>query len=184
VKLEVVLDGEHRVVEVDLHRQTVRVGDHEWPIQVGAVGNGTVSFEILGERVEVRGDSVGKGPDSIVVNGELHTLLIESASGAPSKPPEASGKIRPTSTSGPSHPSGRADEGPGRAVFPPMPGKILEVRVKEGEAVVAGQVLLVLEAMKMRNEVTAPVAGAVTDLRVSTGANVGARDLLLRVVPG
>lgn len=184
MKLEVVLDGERREVEVDLHRQTVRVGQHEWPIQVSAVGNGSVSFEILGERIEVRGDATGNGPASIVVNGELHTLLFESATGASSRHREPATKAGFTAAGGPSHPSGGAEEGPGRPVFPPMPGKILEVRVREGESVAAGQVLLVLEAMKMRNEVTAPVPGVVTGLRVSAGSNVGARDLLLRVVAG
>ncbi|HLY77536.1 MAG TPA: hypothetical protein VKT21_06590, partial [Thermoplasmata archaeon] len=62
MKLVVVLDGERHEVEVDLVRRTVRVSGHEWPVQVGAAGDGSVSFEILGERVEVRGEAPEPGP--------------------------------------------------------------------------------------------------------------------------
>jgi glutaconyl-CoA decarboxylase len=64
-----------------------------------------------------------------------------------------------------------------------MPGKVVEVRVKEGETVRSGQVLVVLEAMKMRNEVPSPAAGRVTDLRVSPGSSASAREPMLRIVP-
>jgi glutaconyl-CoA/methylmalonyl-CoA decarboxylase subunit gamma len=179
----VVLDGERREVEVDLARQTVRIGTHEWPLQVNASGNGSVSFEILGERVEVRTGGAGNGEPtgSIIVNGELHTLAVESSVGSVGRP---SGPKGPAAGPSPPSPSGRGDEkGPGQAVLPPMPGKVLEVRVKNGEAVRAGQLLIVVEAMKMRNEVTSPVAGKVSGLRVTPGSNVAAHEVLLRVLP-
>jgi biotin carboxyl carrier protein len=65
-----------------------------------------------------------------------------------------------------------------------MPGKVLELRVKDGDRVEKGQVLLVLEAMKMRNEVASPAAGVVAGLAVAAGANVRAKDVLLRIVAG
>ncbi len=178
----VVLDGERREVEVDLARHTVRVGPHEWPIQLGATGNGSVSFEILGERVEVRSEGASDGMTigSIAVNGELHTVSIESTSGSLS--PAVGPKSGTASASPALGPGGGLPEGPGQAILPPMPGKVLEVRVRNGEKVQPGQVLLVLEAMKMRNEVTSPVAGEVTGLSVSPGTNVAAREVLLRVV--
>jgi glutaconyl-CoA/methylmalonyl-CoA decarboxylase subunit gamma len=184
VKLVLVLDGERREVEVDLARNVVRVGAHEWPVQVGASAEGSLSFEILGERVEVRGDPRGNGKPSgsITVNGELHTLVVESSTGAAARaPPISASYVSKASMGGP--PEGRSDGGPGTAIFPPMPGKVLEVRVHDGDRVEPGQVLLVLEAMKMRNEVTSPVAGSVSALRVTAGANVAARDVLLRVLP-
>ena len=53
-----------------------------------------------------------------------------------------------------------------------MPGNILKVNVKTGDAVKAGQVLVVLEAMKMENEIMAPKAGTVTQVLVSKGSTV------------
>jgi glutaconyl-CoA/methylmalonyl-CoA decarboxylase subunit gamma len=178
----VVLDGERREVEVDLARQTVRVGAHEWPIRLGTATDGTVSFEILGERVEARSGTPANGESihSIEINGELHTLRVESATGGRSSASGARGDTAAAHANSASDPL--VPEGPGTAILPPMPGKVLEVRVRNGEKVQAGQVLLVVEAMKMRNEVTAPVAGEVADLRAAPGMNVSARDVLLRVV--
>jgi acetyl-CoA carboxylase biotin carboxylase subunit len=63
----------------------------------------------------------------------------------------------------------------------PMPGKVVEVRVSEGEAVAAGQVLAIMEAMKMEHRVTAREAGVVTEVRVASGQQVDA-DAVLFVV--
>ena len=62
--------------------------------------------------------------------------------------------------------------GAGEAVNAPMPGNILKVNVKAGDAVKEGQVLCVLEAMKMENEIMAPKAGTVTQVLVSKGSTV------------
>ena len=62
--------------------------------------------------------------------------------------------------------------GAGDPVNAPMPGNILKVNVTNGQAVKAGDVLCVLEAMKMENEIMAPKDGTVTQVLVSKGANV------------
>ena len=62
--------------------------------------------------------------------------------------------------------------GAGEAVNAPMPGTILKVNVEKGQAVKAGQVLVVLEAMKMENEILAPQDGTVTQVVVSKGSTV------------
>jgi biotin carboxyl carrier protein len=181
VKCVVVLDGERHEVEVDRARSTVTVDGHEWPVSVVSSDDAGVSFELSGERVEVRRvDGAPTGPQRIVVNGEEHTLVVESSTGPSARPSVSAPPVVAVSGAG----AAAADRGPGRAILPPMPGKVLEVRVHEGQRVAPGQVLVVVEAMKMRNEVTAPIAGAVTGLRVAAGANVSAHELLLRVVPG
>ncbi len=62
--------------------------------------------------------------------------------------------------------------GAGEAVNAPMPGTILKVNVSAGQAVKAGTVLVVLEAMKMENEIMAPKDGTVTQVVVSKGSTV------------
>ena len=61
----------------------------------------------------------------------------------------------------------------------PMPGTILDVLVKEGESVKEGQLALVLEAMKMENELQIPVDGVVKAVNVTKGASVNTSDVLI-----
>jgi len=61
----------------------------------------------------------------------------------------------------------------------PMAGKILEVRVKAGESVKKGDVLLTFEAMKMENEIYAPISGVVKEVKASTNAEVEFQDALI-----
>lgn len=60
----------------------------------------------------------------------------------------------------------------------PMPGKILEVKANEGQVVKKGEVLVVLEAMKMENEIVAPQDGTVASINVEVGKSVEAGDVL------
>jgi len=68
------------------------------------------------------------------------------------------------------------------AILAPMPGKVIAVDVAEGQAVEAGQRLLVLEAMKMEHALTAPFAGTVAELAAHEGSQVQVEALLARVV--
>lgn len=63
-------------------------------------------------------------------------------------------------------------------IVAPMPGKIVRVLVEQGQAVEAGDGVIVVEAMKMQNELKSPRAGAIVELRASTGATVNAGDVL------
>ena len=67
----------------------------------------------------------------------------------------------------------------GESVTAPMPGNILKVNVSVGQSVKAGDVLVVLEAMKMENEIMAPCDGVVSAVPVAKGATVNTGDLLL-----
>ena len=66
----------------------------------------------------------------------------------------------------------------GTQVKCPMPGTILDVRVSVGDTIKEGDILMILEAMKMENEILAPVSGKVTAVQVSKGAAVNSGDLL------
>ena len=67
----------------------------------------------------------------------------------------------------------------GEAVKAPMPGNILKVNVAAGQAVKEGEILVILEAMKMENEIMAPKAGTVVQVLVTKGATVNTDDVLV-----
>jgi len=73
--------------------------------------------------------------------------------------------------------SGGADQGP-RKLVAPMPGRVVRVLVGEGDGVEAGQGLVVVEAMKMQNEIKSPKKGTVRKLVAAPGANVNAGEVL------
>lgn len=67
------------------------------------------------------------------------------------------------------------------AIRAPLPGVVTAIRVKPGDGVAAGQVVVVLEAMKMENEIASPAAGTVAEVRVQKGANVSLGDILVLI---
>lgn len=71
--------------------------------------------------------------------------------------------------------------GGGANVTAPLPGTILDVRVSAGQQVSAGQVLCILEAMKMENEISSPAAGTVAQVAVQRGQSVNVGDLMFVV---
>ena len=100
---------------------------------------------------------------TITVNGNVYEVTVEEGfTGAASAP-----KAAPAAA--PAAPAGAAGA---VAVTAPMPGKILGVKASAGQAVKRGQVLLILEAMKMENEIVAPQDGTVATINVAVGDSV------------
>lgn len=91
--------------------------------------------------------------------------------------------VPPTPAQAPAAPVVKKEAGPVAAgatpISAPMPGKILSVAVNVGDQVAAGDVLCILEAMKMQNEISADVAGTVSEIRVETNQNVAASEVLV-----
>ncbi len=71
--------------------------------------------------------------------------------------------------------------GEGEAIASPMPGTILDVKVAVGDSVKKGQVLMILEAMKMENEIMAGTDGVITSIGVTKGASVQTGDALCTI---
>lgn len=69
----------------------------------------------------------------------------------------------------------------GENINAPMPGTIISIKVKEGQIVKAGELLIVLEAMKMENEILSPKDGKVESIKVSEGTNVALGDILITI---
>jgi biotin carboxyl carrier protein len=184
IRVTITRDGKAESVEIAPGGETVTIGGRSYPVTVVAVTALKVELEIAGEKVVVDNwpDHFAAPPGPVDVNGERWSITVERAE---TTARGASPKAKPASAAGPPQSSGAVAPGPagGVPVLPPMPGKIIEVRVAEGARVAAGEILLVLEAMKMRNEVASPAAGVVRALRIQPGANVRAREAMLYVVP-
>ena len=97
-------------------------------------------------------------------------LLDEYEAVAPAAPAAAPAAAAPAAA--PAAPAAPAVTGSGEPVNAPMPGNILKVNVTAGQAVKSGTVLVVLEAMKMENEIMAPKDGTVTQVLVQKGSTV------------
>ena len=69
------------------------------------------------------------------------------------------------------------------ALVAPMPGRVLSTHAEVGEEVARGQLLVIVEAMKMEHRITAPVAGTVREVRVTAGSQVASGDLLVAIDP-
>jgi len=180
--------GKREEVEVAPDLSSVTVGGRSYPVTVVQRGINRVELEIDGEKAVVENwpehFAAPFGP--VDVNGERWTARVEAgpAELAPSSVPGTG--PGPNPPSGPAASAGTAPSGPGDGVpvVPSMPGRVIELKVAEGDRVTKGQTLLILEAMKMRGEVASPVDGVVSDLRVAAGANARAKEPMMWIRPG
>ena len=109
---------------------------------------------------------------------ETEAVIVGVTDAAPAVPaaPAAAPSLAPAAA--PSAPAAPASAADGTKVLSPMPGNILAVNVSVGAAVKAGDVLLVIEAMKMENDIVAPCDGTVKQILVQKGSTVATDDLL------
>lgn len=106
---------------------------------------------------------------NITVNGNAYEVEIEEVKAT--APVAAAPKAAPAAAPAPKAAPAAAAAGD-NTVTAPMPGKIVKLVASVGQAVNAGDVLLILEAMKMQNEITAPAAGTVKSFAVNAGDSV------------
>ncbi len=114
---------------------------------------------------------------TITVNGTVYEVSVEESDGAVStSAPAAAPKAAPAKKA----PAKKATSGSQGSVKveAPMPGKILKTPVNAGAAVKKGDVILVLEAMKMENEIVAPQDGTLVSVNVAVGQAVEAGEVL------
>lgn len=135
----------------------------------------TYKFRINGNEYNVDINSVEGNIADVTVNGASYQVEMENAPALVQKPaqaPAAAVASTGSATTTTPAPKAAAPAGAGKPVTSPLPGVIIEVSVKEGQTVKAGQKVAVLEAMKMENEIQAPADGTVTAILVNKGDSV------------
>ena len=131
----------------------------------------TYKFKINGKEYEVAINNVEGKNATVTVNGAEYQVELENApAAAPAAAPVAAAPA-PAAAAPAAAPAAKP-AGAGKKVASPLPGVIIEVSVKEGQAVKAGQKVAVIEAMKMENEIAADCDGTVTAIHVAKGDSV------------
>ena len=164
MEFEYLLDGAPRRIRVEKTAAGLSIRDGDAVIQVEA--RALSDHEIL--------LMAGNRPHRAVVvrnGGRLHVLL-DGREFVLAPPGERDGR------------AGEAGEGgDGKRVTAPMPGKVIKVCVVEGERVRRNQTLVIVEAMKMENEIKAPADGIVTKVRAAAGELVDSERTLIELEP-
>lgn len=155
-------------------RYFVTIGGHELPIDVTPLPTGALDVQVEGRAVDV--DIVAVGDSlSVRVDGQVLDLTVEG------EPPDvgvvASGRRAYVRVESDRMRAASAARGRGPAVgegvvVSPMPGRVVKLLVAKGDEVAAGAPLVVVEAMKMENELLAGRAGTITDVWVKPGDTV------------
>jgi biotin carboxyl carrier protein len=121
---------------------------------------------------------------SVTVNGKAYDVAVEEitdgsapvVAAAPAAPAPVAAAPAPAAA-----PAAPAAAGEGETVTAPMPGTILDVKVNVGDTVSKGQVIMILEAMKMENDIVAPCDGKITSILAKKNDTVNSGDTLATV---
>lgn len=129
----------------------------------------------------------------VTLNGKVYEVEVEKGeaviqaeyeaalpAAAPAAPVAAPAPVQAQAPAAPAASAPAASAGAG-TVLSPLPGNINEIRFSAGQTVKAGDVVIILEAMKMENEIVAPKAGTLTKIHVQKGAVVNTGDPLFDV---
>ena len=105
----------------------------------------------------------------IKVNGKVYEVEVEAVE-------EKGGTI---TADAPAAAAAKAEAKGDKNIIAPISGKVLEIRVKPGETVKEGQIVAVIEAMKLENEIQSAFSGRVAEIRTSVGADVRNKDVII-----
>ncbi len=160
----------------------ITIGGRKRRVELNRTGS-RVEGLIGGRRVEADVVALRDGAYSILIGGRSMDVRVEESSGTLRV--ISGGRDFPASVSDPRkfrRGSGELSAEGRQHVNAPMPGKVVRLLVKAGDAVKVGQGLLVIEAMKMQNEIRSPKSGVVEKLLAAEGQPVNAGETLAVVV--
>jgi glutaconyl-CoA/methylmalonyl-CoA decarboxylase subunit gamma len=138
-------------------------------------------FTIHGNQYEVHIQNVEDNIIELEVNGSFYTVEVDKSLQPVKTPKLVRARAVPSTDTTPSEGTGRrASIGTG-TIKAPLPGTILSIHCKPGDKVSIGQKLIVLEAMKMENNIDSDKAGRVIDIKVTPGKSVMEGDILIEI---
>lgn len=147
-----------------------RINGHDYQVDVNSVEGGIADVTVNGTDYKVELADAVPAPAQQAVRPAPQTVstgapAVTTASRATSLASQATAPAAQTATAS-------APQGKGEVVTAPLPGVILDIKVKVGDAVKAGQTIAVLEAMKMENEIESTASGTVTAVNAGKGDSV------------
>ena len=140
------------------------INGNKYSVEVGDIENNSVNVEVNGTPYTVELETEVKAPVKV------KPVVMVNAGAQKSAPAAAPANVK-------SAPA--AATAAGATLKSPLPGTILDVKVAQGASVKKGDVLAILEAMKMENEILAPQDGSVAQISVGKGASVNSGDVLI-----
>lgn len=140
------------------------------------------NFTIRGNKYDVELHNIEDNIAEVEVNGSRYEVEIHKEIKTSKTPKLVRARAVPSQESGATIQSSKPVPAPsGNGVNAPLPGTILEVKVKVGDEVKVGDTLLIMEAMKMENNIKTNKAGKISDLKVNVGDSVLEGDLLVEI---
>jgi biotin carboxyl carrier protein len=164
-------------------RLNAEVEGEKFSIEVRREG-GRVFADVGGRSYELEASALGGGQYLLLHEGRVYDCRVSAETGGARGVSEVNvrGRAYGVTLTDPKHLRGaggaHAHDAGQAQVTAPMPGKVVRVMVEVGQQVEAGQGVVVVEAMKMQNELKSPKAGTVTELRAEPGSTVNAGDVL------
>ena len=150
-----------------------KINGNEYSVDIVEIADNKAQVEVNGKTYEVELDMTG--------------VKVPTAPAQPARPAAAPRAAAPVAAAAaapaaaPATAPAPAAGGAGMQVKSPLPGTVLDVMVREGDTVTAGQHIILLEAMKMENNIEAPKAGKITNIRVKQRDAVMEGDVLLTI---